>query len=411
MKSILAETYPEAIQGERMVVVRIFRKRSRCLVSGFKFRRIVIAGVFLGTLSTGIWTTAQETTRNSTSDSTAESERKSIRDNSEFIGLTTTAKITKKFEIYDPHSKKDLQAVKEMGFTQVILDRSNLHREATNTGLNVVLANWWTKETSPDDIKRTIDLAKQVAARRLMGISMMDEPERNSPDTPFQYYVDLYKVLRSQIDRELCNIRLEISHNGPFVTWNEKRYEYFVDLYQAADAMRIMPYPDLFENPLNDVYFMMLRSRKLMKIANRELPLVVILQAWTLPPKSKLPEIDELRVMAYQAMLGGADTVSFFEYNRNVWAQTPGFHEEFSKLMKELKQLSNRFENATIASTMNRDGVLEANLTMSPGEATTILVNTNRRKVNNLEPLAVIVSARTETLLSVPNTQCPFGSP
>ncbi len=307
----------------------------------------------------------------------------------QFMGIATKTKITTKFEIYDPHTRQELQAVKEMGFTQVILDWPNLHPDATALGLNVVLANWWTDKTPPADIERSIELAKQVAKNRLAGISVMDEPQRNSPETPFDFYVKTYNQLRPRLDRELPGVGLEISHWGPLASWDQIDYHLFTDLYRSADVMRIMPYPDLYEGKLDDVYLMIQRSRALMKKANRELSLVVILQAWTLPPKSELPTIDELRVMAYQAILGGAETVSFYHYRPEEWAATPGFHQHFAQLMKELKNLSRQFADATIESTLAESGILEAVLTSPSGEITTIRVNTKRTRVDDLSPLAV----------------------
>jgi hypothetical protein len=160
-------------------------------------------------------------------------------------------------------------------------------------------------------------------------------------------------------------------------------------LYKSADVMRIMPYPDLYDGPLNDVYFMMQRSKSLMAGVDRDLPLLVILQAWTLPPKSELPTIAELRVMAYQAMLGGATTLSFYHYRPEEWSQTPGFHEAFSELMNELTRLSERFADASIESTMTQTGILLAILTLPSNEMVEIRINTNRAAVDGLDALAV----------------------
>lgn len=323
----------------------------------------------------------------------------SPRDNSEFIGKRTVAQITRRFEMYDPHSRDALETLKEMGFTQVLLDWPNLHPDATAIGLDVVLANWWTDKTPQAEIDQGLELARQVAAGHLAGISVMDEPERNSPETPFGFYIDLYESLRPQLDVTLPGVPLEISHWGPLAIWDQRYYDYFSYLYEAADLMRIMPYPDLHEGPLGDVYLMMLRSREVMQIAERELPLLVILQTWVLPPKSELPRIDELRVMAYQAMLGGAEVVSFFDYNEDVWTNTPGFHEEFGGLMSELTQLSERLADATIESWMSADGVLHADVVWLCGGRQTILVNTNRTRASGMEPLAIITCPKQRQTL------------
>ena len=166
----------------------------------------------------------------------------------------------------------------------------------------------------------------------------------------------------------------------------------FSRFYRGADVIPIMPYPDLREGPLNDVCFMMLRSRELMKIVGRQLPQLVILQTWVLSPEGKLPEIPELRVMAYQAMLGGAKTLSFFHYNVDVWSRTPCFHQGFVCLMYQLKVLSCCYADALIESTMMDSGVLQAQFSM-PGEPVRMLrVNTKRSSAAGLEPLEIVES-------------------
>lgn len=276
-----------------------------------------------------------------------------------------------------------------MGFTQVILDWPNLHEAATKAGLKVVLANWWIDKTPQEDIERGLKQAREVDPQSLVGFSIMDEPGRNAPDTPFGYYIDLYQELKPKFQKEFPGTRLEISHWGPMAGWDEKYYDYFSFLYEAADVMRIMPYPDLHEAPLDDVFFMIQRSRKVMGIAGRDLPLVVILQAWVLPPENKLPEIEELRVMAWQAMLSGAETVSFFDYNTEVWKKTPGFESGFRQLMSELTAFSHRHRNDTVTTSIRNDGVLVSQLTSPDGRITELFVNTRRDLVASFQPLEV----------------------
>lgn len=343
--------------------------------------------VVVATLSGGL-VPAEEAAK--TSEPEAAVETFTPRGNSEFIGMQTVARITSRFEMYDPHSVEALKALKEMGFTQVVLDWPNLHRDASEIGLDVVMANWWTDKTKPEEIEHGVELAKQVDRARLAGISVMDEPERNSPETPFSFYVDLYGRLRQRLDRELPGVRLEISHSGPYAKWDQRYYDHFSELYEAADVMRVMPFPDLNEGPLGDVYLMILRSRELMRMAGRELPLVVILQTWVLPPESKLPEMAELRVMAWQAIVGGAETVSFFDYNTEVWSKTAGFHDQFAELMRELTSVRDRLRDATIRSWMDAGGVLHAEADWPSGQVEFITINTNRTRACNLGPLAVV---------------------
>ncbi|MFG0289827.1 MAG: hypothetical protein ACF8CQ_16725 [Rhodopirellula sp. JB044] len=311
------------------------------------------------------------------------------KDIAEFIGPKVNSRITQRFEMYCPRSEEDLRRLKAMGFTQVILDRVELHSEATKIGLKVVLGNWWSKDTDPEEIDRGLRWARAVEPASLIGFSIQDEPERNAPTTHFQFYVDLYERLLPHFRREHPNTRIEISHWGPMASLTNAQLRYYSLLYRAADAMRIMPYPDIHEAPLDDVYFIMQRSRKVMRIAGRELPLVVILQTWVHPPKNELPEIDELRVMAYQAMLSGAETLSFYNYDTDVWDRSAGFHERFGALMNELTGLSDRYREHEIATTINAQGILTSTLRSSEGEESKIEINTRRQRVKGFSPLEV----------------------
>ena len=108
--------------------------------------------------------------------------------NEAFEGREIEGRISDRFEIYNPHSLEHLETVKALGFDQVVLDWPNLHADATRLGLDVVIANWWTKDTKAQDIDERMNFFKEVDASRLAAVSMMDEPERYAPDTPFSYY-------------------------------------------------------------------------------------------------------------------------------------------------------------------------------------------------------------------------------
>ncbi|WP_144059575.1 hypothetical protein [Rhodopirellula sallentina] len=311
------------------------------------------------------------------------------KDIAEFIGPTVKGRITQRFEMYCPRSDEDLRRLKEMGFTQVILDRVKLHSAATEIGLKVVLGNWWSEDTDPEEIDRGLRWARAVEPVSLIGFSIQDEPERNAPTTHFQFYIDMYERLLPLFRHEHPHTRIEISHWGPMASLTDEQLRYYSLLYRAADVMRIMPYPDIHEAPLDDVYFIMQRSRKVMRIAGRELPLVVILQTWVHPPKNKLPEIGELRVMAYQAMLSGAETLSFYNYDTDVWDRSAGFHEQFGELMKELTGLSERYREHEIATSINAQGILTSTLRSPDGEISKIEINARRQSVKGFSPLEV----------------------
>jgi hypothetical protein len=318
--------------------------------------------------------------------------------NAPFVGASVRTRVAQRFEMYSPRDEQAVRELKELGFTQVMLDRPNLHQAATEVGLPFVLAHWWNQETKPEEITAAVERAKSVDQSLLIGFSIMDEPERNAPDTPFGYYIDVYEKLRPEFQKDLAGTRLEISHWGPLAEWTDQHYEYFSFLYEAADVMRIMPYPDLGEGPLDDVFFMMRRTQRPMELAGRNLPLVVILQTWILPPKNQLPEIAELRVMTYQAMLSGAETVSFFDHNPEVWRQKEGFESGFRDLMQEATGFARRYKDWEVETVMNADSVLTAILTSPSGQRHRVTINTQRTAVKNLAALEI----REEPLESTP---------
>ena len=304
--------------------------------------------------------------------------------NAPFVGLPFRTRVAQRFEMYSPRNEQAVRELKEMGFTQVMLDRPNLHQAATNAGLRFVLAHWWNQETKPEDIKAAVDRARSVDRSLLIGFSIMDEPERNAPETPFGYYIDVYEQLRPEFQKDLPGTRLEISHWGPLAEWTDQHYEYFSFLYEAADVMRIMPYPDLGEGPLDDVYFMIRRTQRPMELAGRSLPLVVILQTWILPPKNQLPDIDELRVMTYQAMLSGSETVSFFDHNPEVWQQKEGFNSGFRDLMHDVTAFARRYRDWDVETVMSGESVLTSLLTSRSGQRHRVTINTQRTAVQGL---------------------------
>jgi hypothetical protein len=310
-------------------------------------------------------------------------------DNNVYQNQTVRGRVSDRFEIYNPHSEADLIDIRKMGFSQVILDWPNLHSAATGLGLDVVVANWWTIDTEADKVEEAIRGAQSIRRENLRGISMMDEPERNSPQTPFEFYEALYKDLRTVLDKELTGVRLEMSHWGPLRAWDEQTYQQFVTLYRSADVMRIMPYPDLREGPLSEVFYQMMRSRRIMARAGRELPLVVILQTWVLPEENKLPTIGELRVMVWQAVLSGAETVSFFSYEPEIWKKSPGFGEGFRDMMAEFSAWMQLNRNAVFETSIDSQGILNSLITRTDGSTYRMRINTHREAVNDMPGLAI----------------------
>jgi hypothetical protein len=200
-------------------------------------------------------------------------------------------------------------------------------------------------------------------------------------------------------------VKIEISHWGPLLSWTEEVYHAFVPLYQSADRIRVMPYPDLNEGPLAEVYYQMLRSRRLMQLAGCEMPQVVILQTWVIPDAPKLPTIDELRVMAYTAILSGAETLSFFNYDPGIWNETPGFTDGFAGLMAELTTFASRYADGEAETRLNADGVLQSTINLPGHLPVNIVVNTNRSAVQGLAALAVVIDEPV-TLIATSRDDC-----
>lgn len=383
------------------------RLRTASLPAAVRYLATSLLLIFAGAAVTAV---AADDPAGSVAESNGQPEGLRLRANALYLDAPVRTRVAQRFEMYSPRTEEELPELKNMGFTQVMLDRPNLHRAAAQAGLNFVLAHWWNHDTKPEDITAAVERAAQTDRQRLIGFSVMDEPERNSPETPFGFYIDLYEKLAPQFRRDFPHTRMEISHWGPLADWTDQHYEYFSFLYEAADVMRIMPYPDLKEGPLDDVFFMIQRTQRMMELADRRLPLVVILQTWILPPENKLPGIAELRVMTYQAMLSGAETVSFFDYNVEVWKQTPGFESGFQTLMREVTTFSRTFRDHEVASVMSADGVLTSILTAPSGQITRLIVNTRREAVGDLPPLAVRRETFGIPLTSVASTdRCVSG--
>ena len=84
---------------------------------------------------------AQDVASVAESQAAPDSRPPAFANNDPFHNITVKVKISDRFEIYDPHSVEQLQAIRDMGFRQAILDWPNLHREATQLGLDVVMSN------------------------------------------------------------------------------------------------------------------------------------------------------------------------------------------------------------------------------------------------------------------------------
>ncbi len=327
--------------------------------------------------------------------------------NTAFQNRPVFGTISDRFEIYNPHSVEHLESIKSLGIQQVVLDWPNLHSQATKLGLDVVIANWWNKDTQQAEIDERLEFLKGVDRKHLAAVSMMDEPERYAPDTPFAYYKKIYSELRAKLKNQSLDTPLEISHWGPLESWSPENYQAFATLYQAADRIRLMPYPDLDEGPLDEIFYQMMRSRYIMKLSGRTIPQLVILQTWVIPDAPKLPTIKELRVMTYQAILTGADTISFFNYDPDVWKRTPGFRNGFRELMSELTEFTRQHRQRKVETTMSDSGVLSAVIDVSSHEILKVSINTQRKPIDQFTALEVKIERLNRAQPSTPQHSSP----
>lgn len=292
------------------------------------------------------------------------------------------ATITRDFEIYGASSQADLDFLRTLGFTQVILDSPALARPAESAGFAVVLANWWDNSTQWGQVLPIFRFAEGLT--RLVSVNMMDEPMLNGLA---DHAPAVYLALREAIREHGFDQRLSLTMYGPQLSWPAPWLRVFLDYLGAIDVLRIDPYPIAAGKPLRLVVDWINLARQLMASAGRDLPLTVILQAWD--SGDGLPSIDQIRAMAYMALLSGADTLSFFSYDPATWYQTPGFVEGFTALMGELVELAREFAGAEIHPILGAEDLFEAEIDLD-GRRTCITVNTLGRPNGTLGPLQVV---------------------
>lgn len=245
-------------------------------------------------------------------------------------------------ELYGAKTEEHLRHFRQIGFDQVILESANLIPVAEQLGMRVVLANWWNGDTDEQLIERQLQAAH--SAKRLVSLNMMDEPIHNDPTI---HSPEFYQELRTRFREQGDRTPLSLTIYGPSLKWPDEYDVLFKGYVDAVDVLRIDPYPVVAEAPLRLVYDWPQKARTLIAQTGRRIPLTVILQAWSPGDDEEgipqLPEIRQLRVMAYLAMFSGADTVSFFSYDPEVWDRKPGFREGFEGLLNDMRQVQRAF--------------------------------------------------------------------
>jgi len=245
-------------------------------------------------------------------------------------------------ELYGAKTEEHLRHFRQIGVDQVILESANLIPAAEQLGMRVVLANWWNGDTDEQLIERQRQAAR--SSKRLISLNLMDEPIHNDPTI---HSPEFYQGLRTKFREQGDRTPLSLTIYGPSLKWPAEYDALFGRYVAAVDVLRIDPYPVVAEAPLRLVYDWPRKAQTFIADTGRRIPLTVILQAWSLGDDEQgvpqLPEIDQLRVMAYLAMFSGADTVSFFSFDPAVWDRKPGFREGFEGLLQEIRQIQREF--------------------------------------------------------------------
>lgn len=271
-----------------------------------------------------------------------------------FFESAVLADVTTHFEMYGAHSTADVQRFHSLGFTQVVLENHQLATAADALGMKVMLANWWWSQTPWEQIASTVNFASTLP--NVTSINLMDEPIFNGAERfPPEFYLDL----RSRIKAIAPTTALSLSEYGPSLNWPREKRELFKRYLPAVDILRIDPYPVAAGQPLRRVYDWIQLARELMVESQHLVPLTVTLQTWNSGENGTLvlPTIQQLRIMAYLALLLEVDTLSFFDYNAAVWQQVPGFYEDFATLINELKEFSEAHAGWKVSGAMNGQGV------------------------------------------------------
>jgi hypothetical protein len=292
--------------------------------------------------------------------------------------------LARRFEIYGAASLYDLELLRSMGFDQVILDNHGFADAAEALGFSVVLANWWDRQTTLGEILPV--LRQAMGLSRLVSVNMMDEPIRCGLKT---HGPEVYLRLRREILETGFERPLSLTLHGPKPDWPTPWLRVFMDYLGAIDILRIDPYAFCNGDPSRLVGDWINLARQFMATAGRDLPLTVVIEAWD--GGKGLPPIDEIRAMAYMALLSMADTLSFFSYDPATWSKQPGFIDKFAALIRELEGLAGEFAGAEVRSILGADDLFQAEIDQD-GDFTCITVNTRDRPNGRFGPYQVVRS-------------------
>lgn len=280
--------------------------------------------------------------------------------------------------------------VAKMGFTRVLGEDQVAHA-AIAQDLRFVLARFWTS----DRLQDWHNIKPFAPSENLVSVNMADEPIYWDHDDPHRFNLPVrkpshYQQLREQIKQEF-DVPLSLSFFGPDEgKWaSSEREDYFFQYWPTIDHLRMNIFPAYKNRPLGVIFTWVDKLTTEMRQRPDPKPLTVTLQTWTEPDHPRHPTVPELRVMAFAVLLGGAQAVSFYQYDPQVWKLLPdNFLGGFSELIEELRITADKLVGATTQVVSMSQGVYEVHITR-PSHRSKVLVNTTDRFAHSLNPYEV----------------------
>lgn len=230
-------------------------------------------------------------------------------------------------EIYGARWDEDFAITKAHGFNTVIEFGENIEDRAERFGMMLIDPNWMGRDNTLEQVAAKAD--KYRNKRAVIAYNLNDEPdlrpELGVGPADLERIADFF---RKKDPRRLLSVTCAGGAGGTRL-WPE--YASFVDV------LRINPYPVIGGVPLSLV-------TERLKVAHEAVgpgkPVWVILQAWFMGDADSFPTDRQDRCMTYLALAGGANAISHFDFNIEVWSQFPAFWNGLIQNNRELRLLS-----------------------------------------------------------------------
>ena len=317
--------------------------------------------------------------------------------------------VTQNFETYlQTHLSTDsmFEALSDMGFNRVVLEPHQMHALANSHGLSVLLANWWNVDTDTSTMHSVFSTALNVDD--LAGINMADEPFLNGIWNPVNgqhsYPASLYEGILPDFRAQYPGVKLGFSLFGPWFHINQthdydatQTYRMVLEpYYELIDMVKIMPYTYLYGLHSREMIVMIEQARLMVQLVDREVDISVVLQTWSTSDNTNpnFPSIAELRAQSFATVMTGADALSFFTFNPEVYDKIPGFSQAFADMITEVSDFATAREDFNVSYWLdNGKTYLSAHVVSKylPRQDYCVLVNLGGTSIatHNLTPYEV----------------------